>query len=98
MTRAELARALNINQGTLANYENEIREPDFETLVKIAEYFNESVDYLLGRTDENQVNEAFSPLNKKEKNIITKYKQLSEESKDILYELLLKLAELEKTD
>ena len=95
ISRAELARELAINQGTLANYENELREPDFITLVKIAEYFGESVDYLLGRTEDAQVPSEFRPLSKKEKSVIGKYRTLSEDSKDIVYELLLRLAELE---
>ena len=36
--------------GALA-YENMEREADYETLIKFADYFNVSIDYLLGRTD-----------------------------------------------
>lgn len=96
LTRAELARALEINQGTLANYENESREADYKTLIKIAGYFGESVDYLIGRTEEIPLSDAFRPLNKKEKSIINTYRNISGESKDVLYELLIRLAELEK--
>ncbi|MCR1953326.1 helix-turn-helix transcriptional regulator [Clostridioides mangenotii] len=51
LSQRELAKELNIGNSTLAMYELEKREPDFNTLQKIADYFDVSTDYLLGRTD-----------------------------------------------
>lgn len=51
LSQRELAKDLNIGNSTLAMYELEKREPDFDTLQKIADYFDVSTDYLLGRTD-----------------------------------------------
>ena len=51
LTQEELASALQITRSALANYENAIREPDFRLLVKIADFFNVSLDYLLCRTN-----------------------------------------------
>lgn len=45
-----------MNQNTLSRYENELRQADYETLILFADYFGVSVDYLLGRTDNPQVN------------------------------------------
>ena len=45
----QLANFLNVSAGTISNYENEEYEPNLDTLNKIANYFNVSVDYLLGR-------------------------------------------------
>ena len=42
---------LYINQNTVSRYENLEREADYETLIKLADYFDVSLDYLLGRTD-----------------------------------------------
>lgn len=42
---------LNIHRGTLSNWETGKRTPDSQTLLKIADYFNITVDYLLGSTD-----------------------------------------------
>lgn len=50
----ELADKLNIGRTTIANYEQGKRFPDKDTLNKIADYFNVSVDYLLGRTNHRQ--------------------------------------------
>lgn len=48
----DVCDALNIPQNTYSQYENNKREPDNETLSRIADYFHVSTDYLLGRTDE----------------------------------------------
>ena len=45
-----------IEQALLSKYENAERVPLTETLVKLADYYNVSVDYLLCRTDNPQVN------------------------------------------
>lgn len=47
-SQQEVCDALNIEQSTLANYENGKRIPRIEILIKIAEYYQCSVDYLLG--------------------------------------------------
>lgn len=45
-----------MNQNTICRYETGAREADYETLVKIADYFNVSIDYLLYRTDNPEIN------------------------------------------
>ena len=47
LTQKELAAQLNIAPSTLSSYVQNAREPDFDTLKKIAGYFNVSADYLL---------------------------------------------------
>ncbi len=47
----ELASYLNVSIGTISNYENGVHTPDLSTLCKLADYFDVSTDYLLGRTD-----------------------------------------------
>ena len=51
LLQKEVATNLNIGLSTLSQYETGSREPDYNTLVKIAEYFNVSTDYLLGIDD-----------------------------------------------
>lgn len=50
LTLKELAEKMGIAESTLSLYENGKRKPDFDTLSKFAEYFNVSVDFLLGRS------------------------------------------------
>ena len=51
ISQLKLALDLNMNQNTISRYENTEREADYETLIKFADYFSVSLDYLLGRTD-----------------------------------------------
>ncbi|HBF4616202.1 TPA: helix-turn-helix transcriptional regulator [Clostridioides difficile] len=46
----ELAEILNVSQSTIGMYENDQRTPPAESIVKLAEYFNVTTDYLLGHT------------------------------------------------
>ncbi|MGM9534056.1 MAG: helix-turn-helix domain-containing protein [Intestinibacter sp.] len=50
ITQRELANKLNISKSSLAMYETNKRQPTNDVLVKLADYFDVSVDYLLGRT------------------------------------------------
>lgn len=51
----DIAHELNLSPQVYCNYENGQREPSYDTLCKLAEYFGVSVDYLLGRTDDINV-------------------------------------------
>lgn len=50
ISQLKLAIDLNMNQNSISRYENGEREADYETLIKFADYFDVSLDYLLGRT------------------------------------------------
>ena len=52
ISQLKLAMDLNMNQNTISRYENLEREADYETLIKLADYFGVSIDYLLGREEE----------------------------------------------
>ena len=52
ITQLKLALDLNMNQNSISRYENMEREADYETLIKFADYFDVSIDYLLGRTEQ----------------------------------------------
>ena len=51
MLQKNLAEELDLAQTTIANYEQNKRFPNQETLIKIARYFNVSLDYMLGQTE-----------------------------------------------
>lgn len=51
LRQKDLARALGMAQTTIANYEQKSRFPDEQTLGRIADYFDVSLDYLLGRAE-----------------------------------------------
>lgn len=52
LTQEGLSNKLGITRASLSHYENNRREPDYETIVSIANLFNVSIDYLIGRTDD----------------------------------------------
>lgn len=47
---------LNMNQNTLSRYETGRREADYKTLILLADYYNVSIDYILGRTENPEIN------------------------------------------
>lgn len=49
MTQKQVAQSLSIDRSTYAYYETDKTKPDYETLLRIAQIFNVSIDYLLGR-------------------------------------------------
>lgn len=51
LTRAQLAQQLNISVRLVSYWENGQRECDFDMLIKIADLFSVSIDYLLGRKE-----------------------------------------------
>ncbi|GAA3411233.1 hypothetical protein GCM10020370_58600 [Paenibacillus hodogayensis] len=50
MIQEQLATILNLAKSTISQYENNVNEPDLKTLVKLADLFEVSTDYLLGRS------------------------------------------------
>ena len=56
ISQLKLAMDLNMNQNSISRYETGEREADYETLLKFADYFGVSLDYLFGRTDKPEIN------------------------------------------
>ena len=54
ISQLKLALDLDMNQNSISRYENMEREADYATLIRFADYFNVSLDYLLGRSDINK--------------------------------------------
>lgn len=56
ITQLKLAIDLNMSQNTVSRYESGEREPGISELLQIADYFRVSVDYLLERTENPEIN------------------------------------------
>lgn len=52
ISQVRLAIELNMAQNSISRYESGAREADYATLIRFADFFHVSVDYLLGRTDD----------------------------------------------
>lgn len=81
LTQFQLSQILKIGQATIAGYENGSREPHINSLIAYANFFECSVDYLLGREDDfgNVVvqTEKPAPLPQDEQEILQIYQSLS---------------------
>lgn len=62
LTQYTLADNLGCSRALISNYEQGRREPDFDTLLKIADYFNVSTDYMLGITNIAEIKELQDTL------------------------------------
>ena len=51
LTQTELAKAVKVTQRNISFYETGKNEPDIKTIIALAEFFNVSIDYLLGRSN-----------------------------------------------
>ena len=56
ISQLKLAMELNMSQNTISRYETGEREPGINELIRIADYFNISIDYLLERTQNPHIN------------------------------------------
>ena len=52
ITQLKMALDLDMSQNTIGRYESGEREPGIAELIRIADYFRVSIDYLVGRTDD----------------------------------------------
>ena len=88
-TSKDLGKHLNFGGSAISNYESGRNEPSIDTLIKIAEYFDVSIDYLVGRTHIRGNN---TDINNYILNI------LSDFEKDELIKIITILKYIKKTD
>lgn len=96
LTQAQLSKFLNISASTIGMYEQGRRFPDENLLKHISQYFNVSIDYLLGLTNiPNTVDDYIQKsntnsyhINDDEQTLIKKYRQLKAEDKQIIDTML----------
>jgi len=60
ISQDELAKRLKVTRSCIGNYEQNNREPKYEDLETIADYFNVDMDYLIGNSTEKQKNTVLS--------------------------------------
>lgn len=80
ISQTELARQLGVVRSTICQYEKGNRQPDTETLLKLADFFGVTVDYLLGREDDTPANvhtPTTSEHTEAERELLTLFRELS---------------------
>lgn len=88
LTQNQLAELVNISRSALSLYELGKREPDFETLQKLANFFDVSVDYLLGRTDTKKFDLNIDNIAAMRSREIEGYKDYTKDEQDFLREFV----------
>lgn len=63
ISQQKLAEAIGLSQQTITKYENGKSQPDFQTLMALAEYFHTSTDYLIGYTNNPGSNRTIADTN-----------------------------------
>lgn len=86
ISQKNLAQELHLAPSTVGNYANAYREPDFETLIKIADYFSVSTDYLIG----HQTNKR---LAHDEEHLIQLFRQANTENQQLLLQIAALMAQ-----
>lgn len=86
MTMKELGRVLGCGESTISMYENGKRQPDNETLKKIADYFGVTIDYLLGY--EQQAPPPTETLTDGEKALLELFNQVPKEQQQLVVDLV----------
>ena len=66
LSQKEFGMLFGISQRLIANYENGVNKPDYLTLIKFADYFKISIDYLVNRRNTNQIDMSEFSDEKKE--------------------------------
>lgn len=95
-SQQEVCSILNIEQSTLANYENDKRVPKIDILIKLAEYYNVSVDYLLGlKKSGSETNDCYNYFYE-EGDANWSIRKIAN-AKEISYEEMLEKSCIEKT-
>lgn len=94
-SQLELAEKLHIPRYIIGNWESERSNPALDDLVKVADIFQVSVDYLIGREDElGNVTISVSPevsLRREESELLTRFRKLKDEEKSIILKQLTAL-------
>ena len=82
ITQADIAQYLEVSQQTVGSWENEKSTPKFDMLLKIADYFNVSTDYLLGREGHNV------SLSEEQKKLLYTFDSLKKDAKETVWTML----------
>ena len=93
MNQADIASELGMSTAALSRYLNGVRSPDLEYVIKIANYFNISVDWLLGLTGERY---NVMPADLQE--VAWLYSLATKDDQNVVQAVLAKYREAAKTD
>lgn len=92
LTQEEISDIIGVKLSTYQKYERDVISPPYDTLIKIAKYYNVSTDYLLGLQEQpNPL--AMLNIRINDDKFIETYSQLPEYAKQIFVDIMIKLSE-----
>ncbi len=102
ISQEEFALAMGYSRPLIVNWEKGTRDPDTQTLLKIADYFNVSIDYLMGREDYygNYYKRDLmqSDLSEKEIAMLEEFRALLPEMQNVIIDMIKSLHKTQKTN
>lgn len=86
ISQQRLAEAIGVSQQSINQYENHSVEPDIAVLTRLADFFDTSVDYVIGHTNIRRKIEPTQAyhLNQDESEVMTKYRKLKGSEKECI--------------
>ena len=81
LTQIKLSIDVEVSQELISQYELGKSKPNADNLIKLADYFNCSTDYLLERTNNPEINKNFNKQDDENNILLDKYNSLSNENK-----------------
>lgn len=89
LTQIDVSKKLGISNGTLSGYERDYRDPDTETLKKLANLYEVSIDWLSGNDIEIKESKTpYTTYDKKMDEVIAAYNRLPEDKKKFVNEII----------
>lgn len=80
ISQHQLGEIIGLSQQSIHKYETQLIEPDISTLIKLADFFGTTVDYLIGHKSTTQ--NEFTPLTEEETTLINLYRNLKKNEKN----------------
>lgn len=88
LSQRDIAKLFNVSQGTYNNWENARTQPSLEQLIALADFFDVSVDYLIGKDDYYPSANPGVTLNDKQRRMLALFDEHDEEYQNALIRLL----------
>ena len=91
LNRKQFAEQSGIPYTTVIGWTKLNRLPDYTALNKIADFFQCSIDYLVGRQDDYEINHSFTEVSHMEQTLIKNFRKLDSENQELVSNLVKKL-------
>ena len=92
LNRKQFAEKSGIPYTTVMGWTNLNRLPDYTALIKIADYFQCSIDFLVGRQDESGYDITHDAYSSREQMLLKNYRKLNAENKELVLQLIKNLS------